>query len=191
MRIRFLTKATPATSLTDLELISRYQQSGETNWISILMDRYANQIVAFGLKQIRNQDDVRDFTNDVFVKLVEKLQHAEVRDFKNWLYMFMRNMCYDQGRRKQLFDQYVGQHPRDDKHEIEERLQEQMDHAHIYKALEEMPEKEAIVIRKIYLEEKNYQEVMEETGLSFNQLRGVRNRGMKRMREILRSKFET
>ena len=192
MRIRFLTKqqsSSPA-EMSDAELIAQYQQNGETNWISILMDRYANQIVAFGLKQIRSHEDVRDFANDVYIKLAEKLKTAEVQEFKSWLYVFMRNMCYDQGRKKQLFDKFVAQAEQNESHEIEEKLQASMDHAHLYKALEEMPEKEATVLRKIYLEEKNYQEVMEETGLSFNQLRGVRNRGSKRLRELLKSKFE-
>jgi RNA polymerase sigma-70 factor (ECF subfamily) len=171
--------------MTDLELINHYRKHGDASSISVLMDRYANQIVAFGLKQIRSHEDVRDFANDLYVKLAEKLKTAEVQDFKSWLYVFMRNMCYDQGRRKQLFEKFTEQQPKHKSYEIEEALQAKMDQVHLYEALEELPEKEAMVIRKIYLEEKNYQEVMVETGLTFNQLRGVRNRGTKRLREVL------
>ncbi len=186
IRIRFLSKATPPSKMSDLELIASYQKKGDATCISILMDRYADQIIAFGLKQIRGHEDVRDFTNEVYLKLAEKLKTAEVQSFKSWLYVFMRNMCYDQGRRKQLFDKFVEQQDTKDGHEIEEKLQSQMDQAHLYDALAKMPEKEATVLRKIYLEEKNYQEVCEETGLTFNQLRGIRNRATTRLRDMLK-----
>lgn len=190
MKIRFLSRASTPEAMTDLELIALYRQKGDAQCISVLMDRYANQIVAFGLKQIRSHEDVRDFANDVYIKLADKLKTSEVQEFKSWLYVFMRNMGYDQGRRKQLFDKFKEQQNVNDSHEIEDRLQTEMDQEHIYEALERMPEKEAIVLRKIYLEEKNYQEVMLETGLTFNQLRGVRNRGTKRLRGMLIAKFD-
>ncbi len=171
--------------MSDLELIAQYRQQGDARCISILMDRYANQIVAFGLKQMRKHEDVRDFANDVYIKLADKLKTADVQEFKSWLYTFMRNMCYDQGRRKQLFDKFVEQYEGKESDEIEKKLQAEIDQKYIYEALEKMPQKEAMVIRKIYLEEKNYQEVMAEMDLTFNQLRGVRNRGTVRLREML------
>lgn len=176
--------------MTDLKLIENYRKYGDARSISVLMDRYANQIIAFGLKQIRSHEDVRDFANEVYVKLTEELKTADIQGFETWLYAFMRDMCYGQGRKKQLFDNFTKQQNRRDSHEIEEKLQAKMDDVHLHEALDELSEMEALVLRKIYLEEKNYQEVMVEMGLTFNQLRGVRNRGTKRLREVLVAKLE-
>ena len=109
MRIRFLAKqkAVNLHDLDDQQLLAEYRESGNQECIAILMDRYAGQIVAFGLKQLRDGEDVRDFANDVYLKLTEKLRATEPRNFSSWLYVFMRNMCHDIGRRQQLTDQFV------------------------------------------------------------------------------------
>ena len=191
MRIRFLAKrqAIPLQDMDDLELVARYRNQGDMQCIAILMDRYAGQIVAFGIKQLDNQEDVRDFANDVYLKLTEKLKTNEPQNFKSWLYVFMRNLCYDKGRRQQLAEQFVVSQKAAGTDVVEEEIDKTLDHKLLHQAIDELPNRESEVIRLIYLEEKNYLEAMEATGLTFNQLRGIRNRGMARLKVSLQKRM--
>ena len=191
MRIRFLAKkqAKPIQELSDAELVEKYRSEGDASCIAVLMDRYAGQIIAFGLKQLNSQADVRDFANDVYLKLADKLKSSEPQQFKPWLYTVMRNMCHDQGRRQQLNDVFVQSQQGREDHVVEEHIDAQIDYETLHEALDELPPKEAQVIRLIYLEENNYQEAMQVTGLTFNQLRGIRNRGMTRLKAIIQKRM--
>ena len=187
MRIHFLAKKQKIDlqQLTDIELVARYQGKQDQECVAVLMDRYTSQIVAFGLKQLSSQQDVRDFANDVYLKLAEKLKTAQPDNFRAWLYVFMRNMCYDKGRRQQLEETFIQTQQTAEKGHREPELDKKLDYELLHKAIDELPKKEAMVIRLMYLQEMNYQEAMKETNLTYNQLRGVRNRAMTRLKMLL------
>ncbi|MEZ4686662.1 MAG: sigma-70 family RNA polymerase sigma factor [Bacteroidia bacterium] len=176
--------------LDDAALVRRYQTEGDQECIAVLMDRYASQIVAFGIRQLNSQEDVRDFANDVYLKLTDKLKSANPDNFKSWLYVFMRNMCHDKGRRQVLAETFV-QHQKQMHQDYEEEdLDKTLDHAQLHTAIDELSEKEAEVIRLMYLQELNYQEAMQATGLTYNQLRGIRNRAMEKLRAQLSKRLK-
>ncbi|HHG84462.1 MAG TPA: hypothetical protein ENJ82_06920, partial [Bacteroidetes bacterium] len=56
-------------------------------------------------------------------------------------------------------------------------------------ALKSLKDEERLCIRMIYLEELSYQEVMAQTGYSFNQVRGYRDRAVRRLRTLLQDDF--
>ena len=187
MRILFLAKKEKIDlqQLSDGALIERYQGEQDQECIAVLMDRYASQIVAFGLKQLSAQQDVRDFANDVYLKLAEKLTTAQPDNFRAWLYVFMRNMCHDKGRRQQLEETFVQTQLETEKGHEEVDLDKKLDYERLHEAIDQLPDKEAEVIRLMYIQELNYQEAMEATQLTYNQLRGIRNRAMTRLKTLL------
>ena len=110
------------TVLDDQTLVAEYKESQNKDLIVELMDRYSPQIMAFGARYVKDRDALRDFGQEVFLKLCEKLLRAEVDQFATWLYVFMRNMFYDQQRRQQVHQRYLQAQPREDSYSVEGKI---------------------------------------------------------------------
>lgn len=169
----------------DSALIQAYQASRNTEYVARLMERYTGHIIAFSVDHFKNYDDVQDFTNDIFLKLCEKLAKEQVTHFKSWLYSFMKNMFYDIKRREQLHTAFVEQQPRSDGYSIDKKIQHRLDHEHLHAALDELSDQERQCIELIYLQGKRYNEIIRETGWTFNQIRGLRDRATKKLRMLV------
>ena len=167
----------------DQQLLKLYRKSRDTKLILELMRRYEAQILAFGSRYLNREEDIRDFTNEVFLKLSESLKDQQIIHFRSWLVVFLRNRCYDKLRRKKLTRQFLQQtqsfYPEHPDGEIDQGIDQRL----LYEALDSLSQKERWCIQALYLEEKSYKEVMDESGWTFNQIRGTRNRAMEKLRE--------
>lgn len=173
---------------SDEELVLAYQREGDQHALAYLMQRYAGYVIAFGGPRLREQGSVEDFAQDLFLKLAERLKGTEVHNFKAWLGRVMRNMFLDGQRRSSLHQRVVEQIlPRDAGYRIEEQIEWEFLRPKLEAALGRLSEEEERAVRGVYLEEKSYQELMAETGWSFNQLRGYRQRGMQKLRTDLKT----
>ena len=171
----------------DLELVEQYQQRGDTLLVAELLERHSNLIMAFAYKHIKNPDQVKDFTQDLFLKLCKKLKEAQVKNFKSWFFIFMRNSYFDEARRKVLRKNYLDELAIQ---QTETKAEEtKIDKDYLYKVLEKLKEKERTCIRLIYLEEKSYEEVSKDTGWTFNQIRGLRERATKKLKQLMSKEY--
>lgn len=177
--------STATADLSDLDLIRSYQVSQSPAFVSQLMQRYSGHIVAFSMDHFQDHEYTKDFTNDIFIKLCDKLKKERITNFKNWLYVFMKNMFYDIKRREKLHSVYVDQQPKQEEYSIERQLQHQLDHPHLHAAMKELSEQERKCLRLIYLEDKRYAEIIQETGWTFNQIRGLRDRATGKLRALV------
>lgn len=177
-------------SLEDHELIAEYQKTGNTLFVKQLTDRYAQHILSYGWKNIRNEDDVKDFAQDVFQKLCAKLKSAKVESFKSWLYTAMRNMVIDSGRRKTLWNGYVDEERKREGITTLGFVETEYDMQYLRQALDELSEKEKSCMVLLYFQDRSYAEIMDETGMTFNQIRGIKDRTLKKLREKLSTIYE-
>ena len=173
----------------DLTLISKYQETNNTEFVRALIEKYSAQILAFGYRHLRNESDTKDFASDVFLKLCEKLKKEQILHFKSWLYTFMKNFFYDQKRKEQLHIKYLNNRDKKELYEIENQIIKRLDQKLLYEALHQLPEKEKRCITYLYLESKNYSEIIKETNWTFNQIRGTRERAIKKLRILLSEEF--
>lgn len=172
--------------LSDETLIEKYQMTLDTIYVSALMQRYARQITAFAWKGLGNDEEVKDFSQDVFVKLSAKLKDAKIESFKSWLYRFMQNLIIDKGRRRKLFDDFVAeQEGLEESADIPREIERQLDDIHLKSAIADLNERERACIEMLYYEESSYAEIMKATGLNFNQVRGLKDRTLKKLKERL------
>lgn len=174
-------------SPSDEELIRAFQEEGDQQALVLLLKRYAGYVIAFAGQHLRDREAARDFSQELFLKLSEKLKKAEVRNFKSWLYMVMRNMFLDSARREGLHRKVI-ELLGDQKaaYGMEKEIEWSFLKPQLESALKKLSSEEERCIRAVYLEEKSYQEVMAETGWTFNQVRGYRQRGIKKLRKELK-----
>src|SRR5258707_15706873 len=85
---------------SDGELISLYKKTGNLSLIGELYTRYTALVYGVCLKYLKDRDEAKDASMQLFEKLIETLKSHEVENFKSWLYVSARNHCLMQIRSK-------------------------------------------------------------------------------------------
>ncbi|RDY58644.1 RNA polymerase sigma factor [Flagellimonas nanhaiensis] len=78
--------------LSDDELVSKILETNDSTLFGKLYDRYGEKIYRKCYSFVRNEDEAKDLTQDIFLKLFTKLHtyRAEAK-FSTWLYSFTYN----------------------------------------------------------------------------------------------------
>lgn len=86
-------------TLTDEEMIRLYMPHQPNSCFEILYKRYENKVYRHCLSIIKDADQAKDFTHDIFLKIFVKLSAFQERSsFSTWLYTIVNNHCLDQIR---------------------------------------------------------------------------------------------
>ena len=80
--------------MTDEELIGRIVRNNDAALFEVLYDRYADLVYNKCLGFSKSEDEAKDLTQDVFLKLFVKLSSFKGKSkFSTWLYAFTYNHC--------------------------------------------------------------------------------------------------
>lgn len=80
--------------LSDKALVEKIVASNNTLLFSVLYDRYSKKIYNKCYSFAKNEEEAKDLTQDVFLKLFIKLHTYKGRSkFSTWLYSFTYNFC--------------------------------------------------------------------------------------------------
>lgn len=86
--------------LTDKELIEKINASKNTLLFSILYDRYSKKVYNKCYSFARDENDAKDLTQDVFLKLFIQLSSFRGESkFSTWLFAFTYNFCVNYVKR--------------------------------------------------------------------------------------------
>lgn len=174
------------TTYTDEELLERYRSSGDNVWLGTLLQRYTLLLLGVAMKYLKDKVKAEDAVQQVFEKALLHLPKDEIQNFKGWLYILMRNHCLQQlrDRHYNLGDDAL-QHIADtttDKELLQ--LQDKALH-HMNGALQELNEEQRSCIVQFYLQKKSYQQITDDTGFSFQQVKSYIQNGKRNLKLIL------
>lgn len=173
-----------------MELVSRFQKSGDSQIIVTLIDRYADALTALSLRFVRDDASAQDLGQEMFLTLSKKLPDAQVRNFRSWLLQTARNRLIDKDRRLKRMDTYQSQ-LKEGTFSPDRVVDQKLDESEMLKAAFAMlSEREKTCIRLHYWEYKSYKEIGEVMGLKFNQVRGALDRAILKLRKQLGSHFD-
>jgi RNA polymerase sigma-70 factor (ECF subfamily) len=80
--------------LTDEELVSRIVTQNDSELFSVLYDRFSRLIYNKCYQFVKNEDEAKDLTQDIFLKLYLKLSSFQGKSkFSTWVYSFTYNHC--------------------------------------------------------------------------------------------------
>jgi RNA polymerase sigma-70 factor (ECF subfamily) len=187
-------KKRPYQSLSEAELITRYQGAGNAAYAEELFRRYEPQVFGVCLDYLNNNmEDSKDATVEIFEKVCISLLKSKVANFKNWLYTVTINHCRDKLRRQRRQPEMIG-----DDEELEELLwksgqferheddEGESDQIHrLRAAMRQLPAPQKICLEKLYWEEKSYKEIAEITGFPENRVRSHIQNGKRNLRNML------
>lgn len=186
----FLSFKKSISQRSDEDLLREYTQQEDIRIAAELYLRYKGLIYGVCLKYLKNHDDAKDASMEVFEELLRKLSRHEIRNFKSWLYSLTRNHCLMQLRSAQKHvkteltekdEPIVVEFPTE-LHPVEER---EVTYQQLESAMEDLDERQAQCLRLFYLEEKSYQEVAGQTGFDLNKVKSYIQNGKRNLKNKL------
>lgn len=175
---------------TDEQLLANYRSTQDNKWLGVLLQRYTVLLLGVGIKYLKDKDRAADAVQQVFLKALAAVPQSDIENFKGWLYIMMRNHCL-QLLRKQVYhkgEEVLEQQPAHPAPDIAQMLLLEEDIALLNQALAELDGHQRVCIKMFYFEKKAYQDIMDEKGYSFMQVKSYIQNGKRRLRTIITAK---
>jgi RNA polymerase sigma factor (sigma-70 family) len=184
------------SGLSDLELANGYQVSGEKDFVGELFRRYSRFVFLVCMKYLKDEEKAKDAGMQIFENLFSELKKHEVRNFKSWLHSVARNHCLMQLRsRKQSrimeeemqkdfaagMESAVFLHPVD---ETESSL------TNLEAAVLLLSKEQRLCIELFYLRKMSYNEIVQLTGKSYDQVKSNIQNGKRSLKILLSGQNE-
>jgi len=185
MFLKLFSKAKPPD---DLDLVQQYQRSGDLDCIGKLFERHTEMVYLVCLKYLKDEEESKDATMQVFESIVESLKRHEVHNFKSWLHSIAKNYCLMQLRSQKT-------RGRSNSITVPEQSMEMISAFHLtdyeqreieLQALEtglmEIPDEQRICLELFYLQQKSYKEIAAITGYNLNNIKSFIQNGKRNLK---------
>ena len=178
-------------SLADEDLLKLHRSSRGNDCLGHLLQRYTMLLLGVGMKYLKDKDEAQDAVQQVFLKAITHLPEGEILNFKGWLYVLMRNHCLQTLRTAHhKTDEQVLNNLSDNMGEDkEELLAKEATLMQMNEALEELNEEQKIAVVSFYIKKMSYQQIMEQTGFTFTQVKSYIQNGKRNLKIILLRKM--
>jgi RNA polymerase sigma-70 factor (ECF subfamily) len=177
--------------LTDTELVSLYKKTSDLKVLGQLYQRYMDLVYGVCLKYLKESEGAKDAVMNIFEELIVKLKKHEVENFKSWLYQVAKNHCLMQLRT-----------PRNLKTiELPEALMQSDANVHLDGVLEKeenfqrleyclttLSEDQRRAVQLFYIEGKCYNEIVEQMGQEWSQVRSFIQNGRRNLKICMEKK---
>lgn len=171
--------------MDDRELIRLFKSSGDLAVLGELYQRYMDLVYGVCLKYYKEPENAKDSVMLIFEELVSKLKKHDVDNFRGWLYQLTKNHCLMQLRKPQhiktveLKTEFV--QSAENVH-LNGELEKEENFKQLTICLETLIEEQRLIIKLFYLEGKCYNEIVEITGLEWNQVRSFIQNGRRNLK---------
>lgn len=149
-----------------------------------------NKIFRFALRLIPKEDDAKDIVQDVLIKIWDRRDElAKIENLDGWMFTVTRNLCIDRIRAKKMHLDINTQVQVEDKEDTpEEQTTKSQLLGLMRKLIDEMPEKQKLVIHLRDIEGLSYDEIAESIGIPLAQVKVNLHRARLSLKEkILKS----
>jgi RNA polymerase sigma-70 factor (ECF subfamily) len=144
------------------------------------------------MKYLKQVNDAKDATQQVFEKAFVEVNKYEVTYFKSWMYSIARNHCLMQLRGRGLQTVFMETLPEElgenfntqESLDTKENLHEQQIE-NLGDALAHLNQEQKLCIDLFYLQKLSYKEIEEKTGYSFQQVKSHIQNGKRNLRIYL------
>lgn len=132
-----------------------------------------NKIFRFALRLIPKEDDAKDIVQDVLIKIWDRRDElAKIENLDGWMFTVTRNLCIDRIRAKKMHLDINTQVQVEDKEDTpEEQTTKSQLLGLMRKLIDEMPEKQKLVIHLRDIEGLSYDEIAESIGIPLAQVK--------------------
>lgn len=176
---------------SDEELLQQYRESCRPGYLEELYERYMPLVYGVALKYLKNVEDARDMVMQIYEELSGKLLQHEVKIFKGWLYVCVRNSCLTELRKRkgsflveldEQFMDFCDDFHLDDIRETEEKEER------VRECLKALPERQRMCVERFFMEEFSYQDIVEKLGFSLKMVKSFIQNGKRNLKLCLERK---
>lgn len=170
---------------SDEELVARVRE-GESGSFRLLVDRYRRRVYALGLKLFRNHEDAKDFLQDAFVRVYQRIEQFRGDSrFYSWLMRVAYSVGLNDLRsRKETSDvddlPLVHSGPSVEEGDLARRAK-----AVVLESVSELPERYRTCVELYFFFGLSYPEISEMTGIPVNTIKSHVFRAKKLLRDRL------
>ncbi|GAB4344777.1 MAG: sigma-70 family RNA polymerase sigma factor [Flammeovirgaceae bacterium] len=183
-------------SLSDAELLEKYQQTSDLNYLGELYERYTHLVFGVCLKYLKNEDDSKDAVMQIFEKLIHSVRQQKIENFQKWLYVVVKNHCLMELRSAQsskklhtssLEEERFFMENESPLHPIADDIEEEKEEAlsQIEMAISLLPDEQRICVEMFYLKEKCYKEIEAITGYPLNKVKSYIQNGKRNLKILM------
>lgn len=171
----------------DEDLLQRYYQTGDNQWLGWLLDRYGLPLFGYCVKQLNDQTAARDAVQQVQLLVIQNIDRTSVGNFRGWLFAIARNECNMVLRDRRVVRREVKD---DDAPEAAPDVREVFEAGKdrfFDEAMAALPEAQRVCIRLFYLsgERKKYDEVAAATGYSIKEVKTHIQNGKRNLKKTI------
>jgi RNA polymerase sigma-70 factor (ECF subfamily) len=165
--------------------------SGQKDLFRLLVRQHERAVYGMGLNFLRNKEDARDFTQEVFLKAYRNLSGFEGRSrFSTWLYKIAYNTAVNEvNRRKEyhsLAEEDADLRASSDNTPERAALRSAAKEA-VRAAIKELPERYRVCVDLFFFYDRSYREIEVITGIPVNTIKSHVFRAKILLRERLKS----
>lgn len=180
--------------INDNELLQRYSQTQNSEWLGVLLQRYTLLLFGVCMKYLKDENDARDCVQQIFLKVIQEVRRYKIDYFKSWLYMVAKNQCLTILRDRkgkipvELTDAsgYSMHNPAEEQplplSDISAELLQQ--------ALNELNEEQHKCVTLFYLKKNSYHAISEATGYSLLQVKSYIQNGKRNLKLSIQKKLK-
>ena len=188
-------KGNPDNNIPDEVLVAQFLDSGDKELIAVLFERYTHLVYGICLGYLQDKEQGKDAVMEIFESLFEKLSVHHITVFKNWLYTVSRNHCLmilrkaatqNRSYEKSLAGTIISVEPDEINPEISNEIKEGM----VDTAVESLNQDQRLCVSMMYLEDKSYKDIADQTGYTLNEVKSHIQNGKRNLKNYLLSRYD-
>ncbi|MFK7981205.1 MAG: RNA polymerase sigma factor [Saprospiraceae bacterium] len=173
------------SNYSDAELVARYQKSGDMELLGVLYERYTELIYGVCLKVLKQEAEAEDAFMNIFEKLTKKVREHDIKQFRPWLHIVVRNHCLGILRKqgKHLTVSYDGDFMQST--EVLHPFMEEVTNGKLSAltdCLDSLKGEQKSCVQLFYFEGKSYQDITKEKDLSIGKVRSYIQNGRRNLK---------
>jgi RNA polymerase sigma-70 factor (ECF subfamily) len=190
--IKRINNSASSENKSDAELIDSFKSAGDASALGILFERYVHLVYGVCMKYLKNTEESRDATMQIFEKIRFDLQKHKVEKFSFWLHTVSKNYCLMQLRSKDAMKSYDDTLLVTEDGVVKDNIadffgEKNTDHLLevLPKALENLNTEQRICVELFYLKEKCYEEISSITGYEMKKVKSYIQNGKRNLKIFL------
>ncbi|HVG14620.1 MAG TPA: sigma-70 family RNA polymerase sigma factor [Chitinophagaceae bacterium] len=178
---------------SDNEILEYYYESGDQQWLGILLQRYTLLLLGVCMKYLKNEEEAKDAVQQVFLKALTEAPRYKIEFFKSWIYMVAKNHCLMKLRTKsvrftkELHEELAIEQAPSNK---QDHIADELTYTTLENCLHELNEEQKQCVTLFYLEKNSYQQIKDKTGFSNMQVKSYIQNGKRNLKLLLEKKLK-
>lgn len=171
--------------ISDAELLSKFYQTNNNEWLGILLQRYTLLLFGVCVKYLKNETTARDAVQQIFLKVINEIPKYRITYFKSWMYMVAKNHCLMQLRSKNIVTEITETTFQEDTFDIEKLKERELDYNFLETAIAALNSEQRKCINLFYLQKKSYNEIVLETNFNLMQVKSHIQNGKRNLKILI------